>query len=99
MNPVPKPATYHDEDYLAFIRTIPCSHCADAAEPHHLAGKENDYAAVPLCRRCHQYAHQYGLQGFESRFSTNANRLNLWKDAHRHFLAYVMGRMITEAQV
>lgn len=96
MRPVPKPRSWRDPNYLDFVRGEPCSNCADRAEAHHLAGKENDFATVPLCRKCHSYVHQYGLQGFESRFSTNANRLNLWKDAHRLFLRYLTEMGVTE---
>lgn len=89
MTPHPKPKVYHDLKYLAYVRKHPCSHCAGPAEAHHLAGKENDYATVPLCRTAHRYYHDHGLNGFESRFSTNANPINLWREAHALYLNYV----------
>ena len=55
-------------DYLLFIRGLPCFICEDIAEVHHIragrvipydyhggAGKKpSDYMCVPLCREHHQ---------------------------------------------
>lgn len=59
----PKPETYKNPDYLAWIRTIPCIVCGNTTgvTPHHESGlgiglvgggtakKCSDLAAIPLC--------------------------------------------------
>ena len=61
----PKPVTYKNKDYLAYIRKQPCAICGSPAEPHHVrrerwgAGtgkKPHDYVTVPLCRYHHDPA-------------------------------------------
>lgn len=59
----PKPKTYHNEKYLAFVREHPCLVCGKKAVAHHESGlgiglvgggtskKCSDLAAVPLCCR------------------------------------------------
>jgi len=59
----PKPKTFKNEKYLAFIRTKPCLICGQQAEPCHVrrlhygagtAKKPHDYVAVPGCRTHHE---------------------------------------------
>lgn len=84
MNSQPKPRVRHDKKYLAHIRTLPCVVCGGKSVAHHLAGKENDYATVPLCVAHHiPGVHQYGVKGFEERCAKEGINLNLWEDAHR----------------
>ena len=61
-NSDPKPKTYKNEQYLAYIRTLPCIICLQQAEPCHVrrsyfgAGaskKPWDYVAIPGCRLHH----------------------------------------------
>ena len=63
-NANPKPETYKNEDYLKFIRTLPCVICGKPAEPCHVrkliwgAGtsqKSHSYVCVPGCRQHHNY--------------------------------------------
>jgi hypothetical protein len=63
-NADPKPVTYKNEDYLKFIRTLPCIICDQEAEPCHVrrlyfgAGtsqKPHDYVAIPGCRKHHNH--------------------------------------------
>lgn len=72
---IPKQKPERDEDYLAFIRTLPCSKCGrpapSCAHHHPLAGhsstgsKTSDYRSVPLCCDCHiPGVHQYGKLTF-----------------------------------
>ena len=65
--------------YLSWIRTLPCLvqdrnwFCWGPIDPHHVGhnghGRDNDYNAVPLCRRHHDLAHDLGRQPFEERFN------------------------------
>lgn len=59
---VPRPRSrYRSPVYLAFVRARPCCSCGTAgpSDPHHdgergVGQKADDYACVPLCRRCHK---------------------------------------------
>ena len=64
MNPCPKPDTYEDPKYLAFMRGQQCGvyGCGETGEPHHVrrqmwgAGtskKPHDYVCVSRCREHH----------------------------------------------
>jgi len=62
VNPDPKPKTYEDPKYIAWIKTLGCFYCGKPSEPHHIrrqvwgAGtgkKPHDYVAVPRCRDHH----------------------------------------------
>ena len=64
---LPKTKTVRDEDYLAWLRVLPCAFCAapSPSEPsHHGPGgtglKASDHLALPACRRCHQRFHTKG---------------------------------------
>jgi hypothetical protein len=63
----PKPVTYRNEDYLGYVRGLPCARCgrsgAVAAHQRCLGGggmglKPSDYHAVPLCWECHGEEHR-----------------------------------------
>lgn len=54
----PENGNFKDEEYLAWIRTLPCTTCGrtDQVEAHHhWKTRNNDYTAVPLCRSCHEF--------------------------------------------
>lgn len=86
MNPHPKPAVHHNEAYRKFVREHPCAVCgASDVDCHHLAGKENDFATVPLCRADHTKFHLWGLNGIEARY-----RLNLWRDVFGLMLEWAL---------
>lgn len=58
---------YHSRPHLDWVKTLPCCHCGlPADDPHHLkitgVGKAPDFAAVPLCRKCHDTVHHEGPQ-------------------------------------
>jgi len=56
MNPHPKPRRRLNEEYLHFIRSLPCAICGSMpVDAHHLKSRifANDYSAVPACRACH----------------------------------------------
>ena len=55
-----------DNNYLEFIRTLPCLMCGDPhnIHAHHtktggMGIKASDYTAVPLCPHCHNEVHQH----------------------------------------
>ena len=61
-NADPKPVTFKNEDYLKFIRTLPCIICLQPAEPCHvrklhfgagISKRPHDYVAIPGCRKHH----------------------------------------------
>lgn len=71
---ISKQTPHRDEDYLKFLRSRPCSFCANPAEPHHgirslaglspagMAQKGSDYVAIPVCRSCHTKIHEGTLR-------------------------------------
>ena len=63
----PKDSPWRDKNYLAWVKTLPCAHCkAPADDAHHIkitgvGGRgltAPDFAAMPLCRRCHDDVHK-----------------------------------------
>ena len=82
-----------DEDYKAWIRTLPCCACgvegrseaAHAGSDGGMSQKASDYSCVPLCPDCHTQApqayHRVGKRVFEERrglsFVRTVARLNL----------------------
>jgi hypothetical protein len=68
-----------DEDYKAWIRTLPCCACGveGRSEAAHtgsdggMSQKASDYSCVPLCPDCHTQApgayHRVGKRAFERR--------------------------------
>ena len=64
--------TPRSEEYLKFIRTLPCCVCGAAAEPHHAGRsykglKSSDYSCVPLCRQDHRELHHIGVLTFQKK--------------------------------
>lgn len=60
--------------YFAFVRQLSCVVCGDDPpnDPHHfgkhaMGSKTDDYRAVPLCRRCHDKAHDGKLQDLQAK--------------------------------
>ena|SRR3990172_6903816 len=75
-NAVPKPdPTETNEDARAFIRRCACWRCrvmtgalVYGCEAAHVRAKRNngDLAnLIPLCKKCHRFQHQIGIQSFE----------------------------------
>ncbi|MFC1567334.1 hypothetical protein ACFL3R_00670 [Thermodesulfobacteriota bacterium] len=70
--------THRDEDYLNYIRTLPCTYCMSVPiedkpnHPHHeplgdsggYGLKSSDYFTVPLCGTCHSTVHLCGAETF-----------------------------------
>jgi len=79
----PKYKIFHDEDYLKWIRTLPCLVCgaspSEAHHDYHAGGKKlrNDYLGLPLCAVHHTYGgdsyHRLGRTSFEGRHSLDLN--------------------------
>lgn len=71
----PKPRRWHNEAYLAWVRTQPCvaTGVTEAVEAHHVIGhgesgmaiKAHDLFAFPLCHAEHQRLHSHGWQRWE----------------------------------
>lgn len=68
--PLPKPVTYRDHNYLDWMRGQPCVMCGKHGEPHHVrrlywgAGvshKPHDYCTISLCREHHDPKHEANL--------------------------------------
>lgn len=85
----PQNGNYSDEEYLAWVRTLPCTACGrlDTVEAHHhWKTRNNDYTAIPLCKSCHQF----GIHVAKSRHEWEAERgLNLEQEIMRHLMLYV----------
>jgi hypothetical protein len=84
------PETIRDENYLGYVRDIPCLVCAapPPSDPHHLdsgvtGSKGDDWTCVPLCRKHHREYHSVGERKMEDRYP-----VNLWKCAHRILRRY-----------
>ncbi len=64
--------TPRDEDYLDYIRGLPCTVCKQPSEPHHTGGggmglKGADYRTIPLCgglQGHHRQCHDIGKKTF-----------------------------------
>jgi len=57
---------HKNNKYLAFVRSLPCSHCkTPEADPHHIINigmggmgtKADDIHTMPLCVPCHAKVH------------------------------------------
>ena len=79
----PKPTKTVDEDYLDFVRSLPCLVCGrKPSDPDHLIArgwrepKRNDLSAVPLCREHHAKRQSMGTAAFNER-----HRIDLWREA------------------
>ena len=70
---IPKPKTYRNRGYLAWIKGQPCLVCGKPGEACHVrrsywgAGmgkKPHDYCTIPLCREHHSYKNEreYGTE-------------------------------------
>lgn len=88
---------FHDEEYLAFIRTHPCVvvGCRNTPiEADHLSArgwreaKNDDYTAVPFCRRHHRERQGHTLEWFETKYN-----VNLWKEAHEFTKVFLLTRI------
>jgi hypothetical protein len=73
MRSLPKQTAERDDDYLVFIRSLPCTACGTApayAHHHPAAGhssvglKTSDYRTLPLCLVCHDQVHRIGRSSF-----------------------------------
>jgi hypothetical protein len=58
------------EDYLDYVRSLPCRICDDnPVDPHHtetggVGMKGSDFTAIPLCRKHHDEYHSVGKKSF-----------------------------------
>lgn len=78
--PLTKPQRKRDEDYLAFVRALPCrihtSHCEGHIDPHHIVprgggkvgSKTDDDRCLPFCRYHHDEYHKLGRSCFEREY-------------------------------
>lgn len=77
-----------DDDYLAFVRALPCLVCdRSPCDPDHLQRQSqgrNDYLCIPLCREHHTERHKVGVSKFEEK-----HRIDL-----EHALIAVMGTFL-----
>ena len=74
----PRKGPARDEDYKAWIRTLPCCACgaqgcseaAHTGDDGGMSMKASDYSCVPLCSFCHTQAphayHRIGKRRFEA---------------------------------
>jgi hypothetical protein len=82
-----------DENYLTYIRSLPCVVCGSASECDHLRArgsresKRDDRTCIPLCREHHAERHQGGNEKFEKKY-----KINLWKEAWSCVVAYFRSR-------
>ena len=75
----PRKGRIEDPAYRRWIRTQPClvqdRDCRGPIDPNHVGrfgrGRDNDYNAVPLCRRHHDLYHEIHRQRFEARFGVS----------------------------
>jgi len=70
------------EEYLEYIRGLPCCVCGEPTEPHHLltggvALKGSDFGCVPLCRYHHGRLHESTLREFNSRHNFSLVEIGL----------------------
>jgi hypothetical protein len=86
----PKPQKIIDEEYLSYIRKMPCSVCTQSpVDPDHLIAQKwkqafrNDYSALPLCRNHHGERGQYGDSKFQELYA-----INIWKEAWKNVVNY-----------
>lgn len=88
MTSYPKQPPGRSEEYLEYIRGLPCCICQDPAEPHHLlsAGvgqKGSDFSCVPLCRVDHMAAHNVVEAEYNiSLWYEALKALTAWADRH-----------------
>ena len=78
---IPKPETYRNKKYLAWMRGQPCEVCGALGEPHHVrrtgwgsgVGKKgHDLCVISLCRKCHSLEHaQPFIQDVEYKIINN----------------------------
>lgn len=69
--PDPKLLTLENDEYVHWIRTLPCLLCHGMeSDPHHVRhARKNDYMAVPLCREHHGSIHNMGGDTFAETYS------------------------------
>lgn len=54
----PENGRFEDKEYLAWIRTFPCTSCgalSGVEAHHHWKTRWNDYTAIPMCVKCHEF--------------------------------------------
>jgi hypothetical protein len=81
----PKTPPARDEDYLDYIRSLPCCVCVTGTpvHPHHMESggvgcKGSDHSCVPMCANHHREFHDMGADTFQY------NKLiNLWMIAFK----------------
>lgn len=78
------------DEYLDYIRTLPCYICSRyPAEPHHaetggVSLKGSDFSCVPLCRHHHRELHDVlGAHSFQK-----AHDISIWHGVARAFITW-----------
>lgn len=81
----PKPQVHRSQEYMAFVRTLPCYICGNPeTEAHHsegghsMAQKGDDTSCVPLCHVHHAEIHQLGKRSFEEKYDLDLRIVNLY---------------------
>ncbi len=94
MTPYEKPVTHRDEDYLDYIRSLPCVICMNKSIAHHESGlgdsggmslKCTDYYAINLCTFCHAERDRVGFSSF-------------WVHAYKNPWDVVIERLVTYSE-
>ena len=69
MRPTPKNKRYVSNQYLEFVRSLPCVNCGyTETDAHHYLTRgagNSDLDTISLCRKCHVEAHQIGFTTFQ----------------------------------
>src|SRR4030042_6190793 len=87
-----KPKTHRDEEYLAYIRTLPCVVCGKIpCQAHHLscggkALKCNDLETAPLCPEHHSELTNNGKKTFIEKYGID------WKTIRLNCLVGYIGK-------
>lgn len=85
----PENGRFEDKEYLAWIRTFPCTVCGsinNVEAHHHWKTRWNDYTAIPLCVGCHEF----GIHAAKSRMEWESSHgLNLEHEIMRYNMLYI----------
>jgi len=82
MTAIPKNKRIENDEYLAFVRDLPCVVCFQNAEPHHIKNewassgvgtKGHDIHTIPLCRKHHAEFHQKGREKWEKEHGSQSD--------------------------
>lgn len=81
MRPIPKNKRYVSNQYLEFIRELPCCVCGDnLVDAHHVASVGSggsDLTCIPLCRADHTQYHVINKASFENKHGIDVDEIRL----------------------